>query len=85
MQVGQFFSIGEPIGNPGLVNDLPIPVPGINLPNDGCGNSSVRFQGGGCYPVLKRGPCRSPYFWVTVNPVTLVVSLMFIIGVNKST
>jgi len=78
-QVGQFLPIGEPFDNPVPVNDLPIPVPGINLPDDGCGNSSVRFQGGGCYPVLRRGPCRSPYFWVTVNPATLLVSLMYII------
>ena len=34
------------------VNNLAIPVPGGNFPNDGCGD----FQDGRCHPVLKRGP-----------------------------
>ncbi len=55
------------------VNNLAIPVPGSNFPNDGCGDSSIIFQDGQCYPVLKRGPCRNPHYWVTVDPVRLMV------------
>lgn len=55
-------------------NDLAIPVIGDDESDDGCGDSSVRFTDGICYPVLKRGPCRRPHFWVTVDPMTLTVS-----------
>jgi len=65
---GGFFNTQTP------VNDVTIPVLGNDQPDDGCGDSSVRFQDGKCYPVLKRGPCSNPYFWVTVDPKTLMVS-----------
>lgn len=73
-QVAQFISSGGLFDTLTPVNNLPIPVPGENLPDDGCGYSSVRFQDGRCYPVLKRGPCRNPYYWVTVDPLRLTVS-----------
>lgn len=58
-------------------NDLAIPVIGDDESEDGCGDSSVRFSDGICYPVLKRGPCRRPHFWVTVDPMTLTVSNIY--------
>ena len=45
----------------------------VKIPFDGCGNSSVRFDDGHCGSLLKRGPCTSPYHWVTVDPTTFKV------------
>ena len=45
----------------------------VKIPFDGCGNSSVRFDDGHCRPLLKRGSCTSPYYWVTVDPTTFKV------------
>ncbi len=56
------------------VNDLTLPVLGSDQQDDGCGDSSVRFQDGKCYPVLNRGSCSNPYNWITVDPVSLAVS-----------
>jgi hypothetical protein len=57
------------------INALEIPVPGPNLLNQGgCNDSSIMFPGdGNCYPVLKQGPCASPFEWLTVDPRTLLV------------
>lgn len=45
-----------------------------SYPDDGCGDYSVRFKSdGNCYPLLKRGPCSSIYYWVTVHPDTYEV------------
>ncbi len=77
-QVAQYLSSGG--GGGGLfntqtpVNDLTIPVLGNDQPDDGCGDSSIRFQDGKCYQVLKRGLCSNPYTWVTVDPKSLTVS-----------
>lgn len=74
VEVEQFISNGELFDTLLMpVNDLPIPVPGKNLQDDGCGYSSIRFKDGRCYPLLKRGPCSNPYFWVTLDPVRLTV------------
>lgn len=78
VQVAQFLSNGGLFDTLTPVNDLPIPVRGEDLPDDGCGDSSVRFRDGRCYPVLKRGPCRNPYYWITVDPVRLTVSNIYI-------
>jgi len=67
---GGFFNTQTP------VNDLAIPVLGNDQPDDGCGDSSVRFQDGRCYPVLKRGSCGNPYNWIAVDPVSLKVRLL---------
>lgn len=66
-----FFDIEAP------VNDMIIPVEGYDLPDYGCGDSSVRFQEGKCYPVLKRGPCRNPYYCIPVSPVNLTLEKYF--------
>ena len=55
------------------VNNMPIPVTGSNLRDDECGDGSVRFRDGNCYPVLRRGPCDNPLHWLTVDPITLSV------------
>ncbi len=65
---GGFFNTPTP------VNDATIPVFGDDQMDDGCGDSSIRFQDGICYPVLKRGPCSNPFNWITVNPVSMMVS-----------
>ncbi|KAK4018494.1 Uncharacterized protein APZ42_027258 [Daphnia magna] len=42
-----------------------------SFPDDGCGDYAVRFKDDGyCYPVLKKGPCKSLLYWVTVDPYT---------------
>ena len=70
-------------------NNLDIPVDGPGIPDNGCGNSSVRFGGntlgsgtsvqpfgnGFCAPLLRRGPCTSPFEWVTIDPSTFQVLL----------
>lgn len=46
-----------------------------SFPDDGCGDYAVRFKDDGyCYPVLKKGPCKSALYWVTVDPYTYDVS-----------
>ncbi len=77
VQIAQFLSNGGLFDTLTPVNDLSIPVRGDDLPDDGCGDSSVRFRDGRCYPVLKRGPCRNPYYWITVDPVRLTVSNIY--------
>lgn len=79
-QVAKFLSTGGRglFDNRTPQNELAIPVPGKDLQDDGCGDSSARFQDGRCYPVLKRGPCRNPYFWITVDPVKLTVSNFYV-------
>lgn len=57
-------------------NDLKIPVEGSDFQDDGCGDGSVRFGDGKCYPVLKRGPCEEAHQWVTVHPTQLKVHLL---------
>ena len=55
-------------------NLLPIPVTGTNFRNDnGCGDHSIIFQDGNCYPILRRGPCPDRRHWLTVDPLTLRV------------
>jgi len=70
----KFISTGGLFDTLTPVNNLPIPVPGENLPDDGCGDSSVRFQDGRCYSVLKSGSCRNSYYYITVDPLRLTVS-----------
>ncbi len=36
-------------------------------------NSTTQDASGVCVPLLRRGPCASPFEWVTVDPVTLKV------------
>lgn len=72
--ISQFLSNGGFFDTETPVNDMIIPVEGYDPPEYGCGDSSVRFKDGKCYPVLKRGPCRNPYYWITVDPVRLTVS-----------
>jgi hypothetical protein len=54
------------------INDLPMPVTGVDFPSDGCGDNSVRFNGT-CFPVLHKGPCHR-IEWVTMDPITLQVN-----------
>lgn len=49
-------------------NDLPIPVPGPDLPDDQCGDAAARFPNGTCHALLRQGPCKDPFHWVTLNP-----------------
>ena len=69
-------------------NNLNIPDDGPGFPDRGCGKSSIRFggnvsvlgkgtkfEGGFCAPLLKRGPCTSPFQWVTIDPKTFQVLL----------
>jgi hypothetical protein len=58
-----------------------------DFPPDGCGNNFGRMEignsnrnldrnrpsEGNCQPLMRRGNCRSPQDWVTVNPTTLKV------------
>lgn len=45
-----------------------------SIPDDGCGDYSVRFKYDGyCYPLLKQGPCPTIYQWVTLDPYTYEV------------
>lgn len=55
------------------VNLLSIPVQGLDFISDDCGDGSVRFRDGICYPVLRKGPCESPTQWLTVDPLSLQV------------
>ena len=49
-------------------NNLPIPVPGYDLPDDYCGDTAARFPNGICHALLRQGPCQDPFHWVTLNP-----------------
>ena len=73
---GGFFGTQTPI------NDMPIPVRGLNLTDDECGDGSVRFRDGNCYPVLGRGPCDNPLHWLTVDPTNLSVRINSIQKLN---
>jgi preprotein translocase subunit SecG len=63
----------QTVNNQIPVNNLPIPVTGLDFPKDGCDDSSVRFADGNCHPVLTRGPCNETNRWVTIDPITLQV------------
>lgn len=39
-----------------------------NISDDGCNKTSVLFDDGNCYPLLR--PCENPLFWTTVDPLT---------------
>ena len=71
--VSQFLASGGLFDTSTPVNDLPVPVQGISNRDDGCGDVSVRFRDGICYPVLRRGPCDNPLHWLTVDPTNLSV------------
>ena len=58
-------------------NNLPFPVIGLNFPDDGSGDSSVRFPDGNIYSIFSRGPCNQTNQWVTVDPISLQVSRAF--------
>jgi hypothetical protein len=58
-------------------NNLPFPVIGFNFPDDGSGDSSVRFADGNTYSIFSRGPCNQTNQWVTVDPISLQVSRAF--------
>lgn len=57
-------------------NNLPIPVPGKDLPDDSCGDTATRFPNGVCHALLRQGPCQDPYDWVTLNPRTFEVRIV---------
>nr|CAH0104707.1 unnamed protein product [Daphnia galeata] len=52
-------------------NNLPFPVIGINFPDDGSGDSAVRFPDGNNYSIFSKGPCNQTNQWVTVDPISL--------------
>ena len=58
------------------VNTLDIPVQGESFPPDGCRINAASFNGT-CYPLLTRGPCGDPRFWLTLDPNTLRVWIDF--------
>ncbi len=72
-QVGQFLNRSRNFGQIVPEHHHEIPVDGLDFPNDGCGDRSVRFADENCYPLLRRGPCADPYHWVTLNPIKLQV------------
>lgn len=72
-QVDEFLNDSRFIDNKTPVSRLTFPVSGIDFPGDGCGDNSVQFSDGNCYPVLRRGNCSNPQYWVTVDPITLQV------------
>jgi hypothetical protein len=61
------------IANQTPANNLPIPVVGLSFPDDGSGDSSIRFPDGNIHPIFSRGPCNQTQ-WVTVDPISLQVS-----------
>jgi hypothetical protein len=61
------------ISNQTPANNLPIPVVGLSFPDDGSGDSSIRFPDGSSHPIFSRGPCNQTQ-WVTVDPISLQVS-----------
>jgi hypothetical protein len=62
------------ISNQTPVNNSSFPVVGICFPDDGSGDSSIRFPDGSSHPVFSRGPCNQTQ-WVTVDPISLKVSI----------
>ncbi|XP_046462657.1 uncharacterized protein LOC124208816 [Daphnia pulex] len=58
------------ISNQTPANNLPIPVVGLSFPDDGSGDSSIRFLDGSSHPLFSRGPCNQTH-WVTVDPISL--------------
>jgi hypothetical protein len=60
------------ITNQTLANNLPIPVVGLSFPDDGSGDSSIRFPDGSSHPIFSTGPCNQNQ-WVTVDPISLQV------------
>jgi hypothetical protein len=71
------------IANQTPANNLPIPVVGLSFPDDGSGDSSIRFPDGNIHPIFSRGPCNQTH-WVTVDPISLQVSFGFIKFVQSS-
>ena len=65
------------LANQTPANNLPFPVIGLNFPDDGSGESSVRFPDGNIYSIFSRGPCNQTNQWVTVDPISLQVSRAF--------
>ena len=60
------------------INDMPIPVrtdPRHNglFIDDECGDASVRFVDGQCYPLLSQGPCYDDRHWLIIDPITFEV------------
>ena len=70
--VGQFLANGGLFDSRTPINNLPLPVNLTDRRDDGCGDASVRFRDGNCYPVLRRGPCSS-LNWITVDPDNFTV------------
>ena len=74
-----FFFAGAPVN----ALEIPVTVQGGNLPTDGCPINAALFGGigrqlqenGTCYPLLTRGPCVDPRFWVTLDPNTKLVKM----------
>jgi hypothetical protein len=63
------------LANQTPANNLPFPVIGLNFPDDGSGDSSVRFPDGNNYSIFSKGPCNQTNQWVTVDPISLQVSI----------
>lgn len=72
-QINNFLDGISFVGQQTPANGLAFPLIGIDFPDDGCGDNSVRFSDGNCYPVLRRGPCDDPLQWITLDPVTIKV------------
>lgn len=54
-----------------------------SFPDDGCGDNAVRFKNDSyCYKVLTQGPCSSIFYWVTVDPYTYEVTIIYSYGSN---
>jgi hypothetical protein len=60
------------ISNQTPANNLPFPVVGLSFPDDGSGDSSIRFPDGSSHPIFSTGPCNQNQ-WVTVDPISLQV------------
>lgn len=87
--VDQFLNSGRLMNDLIPINDLSIPVGGRNFSrNDSCGVESAHFGDGFCYALLSRGPCRNPYYWVTLDPlqlkVKLLLKIMYFNGTNSA-
>jgi hypothetical protein len=70
------------ISNQTPVNNSSFSVVGICFPDDGSGDSSIRFPGGSSHPIFSRGPCNQTQ-WVTVDPISLKVSRVITIVIIK--
>jgi hypothetical protein len=60
----------RPNQTPNIV--LPIPVEGTDYPDDGCGDNSIRFRDGNCYPIFSS--CNDTNFWVTFDNAIVQVT-----------